>query len=90
MATSTQTPSEETQIALMAERLKNIERGVVDIRAKLKEEYAQRHEVEDIKSEIMRINNKLNNGQKVLLTIIGLIGSILLVAFMNLILRTPQ
>ena len=90
MPTSTRTPSEETQIALMAERLKNIERGVVDIRTKLKEEYAQQHEVEDIKTEIQRINNKLNNGQKVLLTIIGLIGSILLVAFMNLILRTPQ
>ena len=90
MPTSTRTPSEETQIALMAERLKNIERGVVDIRAKLKEEYAQRYEVEDIKTEIQRINNKLHTGQKVLLTIIGLIGSILLVAFMNLILRTPQ
>lgn len=90
MPTSTRTPSEETQIALMAERLKNIERGVVDIRATLKEEYVQRHEVEDIKNDIIRINAKLNNGQKIILTIIGLIGSILLVAFMNLILRTPQ
>ena len=90
MPTSTRTPSEETQMALMAQRLKNIESGVREIRSTLKEEYASRHEVDDIKSEIMRINNKLNNGQKVLLTIIGLVGSILLVAFMNLILRTPQ
>ena len=82
-AKTTRTISEETQIELMAQSIRNIESGVKEIRTTLKQDYATREELNQLKE-------KIGDVTKAGMFIIGLIASAIVVALMNTILKGTQ
>jgi hypothetical protein len=80
---TTRTISEETQIELMAQSIRNIESGVKEIRTTLKQDYATREELDQLKE-------KIGDVTKAGMFIIGLIASAIVVALMNTILKGTQ
>jgi len=80
---TTRTISEETQIELMAQSIRNIESGVKEIRTTLKQDYATREELNQLKE-------KIGDVTKAGMFIIGLIASAIVVALMNTILKGTQ
>lgn len=77
---TTRTISEETQIELMAQSIRNIEGGVKEIKATLKHEYATKEEVDQLKE-------KLGYVTKAGMFIIALIATALVAALMNTLLK---
>ena len=80
---TTRTISEETQIELMAQSIRNIESGVKEIRTTLKQDYATREELNQLKE-------KLGYVTKAGMFIIALIATAIIAAFMNTILKGTQ
>ena len=80
---TTRTISEETQIELMAQSIRNIESGVKEIKTTLKQDYATREELNQLKE-------KIGDVTKAGMFIIGLIASAIVVALMNTILKGTQ
>ena len=82
-AKTTRTISEETQIELMAQSIRNIESGVKEIKTTLKQDYATREELDQLKE-------KLGYVTKAGMFIIALIATALIAALMNTVLRVQQ
>jgi cell division protein FtsX len=80
---TTRTISEETQIELMAQSIRNIESGVKEIKTTLKQDYATREELDQLKE-------KLGYVSKAGMFIIALIATALIAALMNTVLRVQQ
>lgn len=80
---TTRTISEETQIELMAQSIRNIESGVKEIKTTLKRDYATREELDQLKE-------KLGYVTKAGMFIIALIATALIAALMNTVLRVQQ
>ncbi len=80
---TTRTFSEETQIELMAQSIRNIESGVKEIKTTLKQDYATREELDQLKE-------KLGYVTKAGMFIIALIATALIAALMNTVLRVQQ
>lgn len=80
---TTRTISEETQIELMAQSIRNIESGVKEIKTTLKQDYATREELDQLKE-------KLGYVTKAGMFIIALIATALIAALMNTVLRVQQ
>ncbi len=80
---TTRTISEETQIELMAQSIRNIESGVKEIKITLKQDYATREELDQLKE-------KLGYVSKAGMFIIALIATALIAALMNTLLKVQQ
>ena len=80
---TTRTISEETQIELMAQSIRNIESGVKEIKTTLKQDYATREELDQLKE-------KLGYVTKAGMFIIALIATALIAALMNTLLKVQQ
>ena len=77
---TTRTISEETQIELMAQSIRNIESGVKEIKITLKQDYATREELDQLQTKVDYVI-------KGAVFIMGSIGLAIIGAFMNTILR---